>query len=54
MTNEEILLLYAKRIALLGYVPVVPGQPKPIVDAVEDEPRPELLALQRVPGEWLH
>ena len=53
MTNEEILLRYAKRIAL-GYVPLVPAQPKPIIAAVEDEPRPELLALHRAPGRLLH
>jgi hypothetical protein len=52
--NERLLLLYAQRIALLGYVPIEPARPKPLVDAVKDEPRPELLALHRVPGVRLH
>jgi hypothetical protein len=52
MTQEQAYLLYAQRIALQDTLREL-AQPKPIV-AVKDEPRPELLAFHRVPGQLLH
>jgi hypothetical protein len=53
VTNEEILLRYAARIAFAAQAEM-DARPKPIVVAVQaDEPRPELREFHRA-ARWLH
>jgi hypothetical protein len=53
MNQEQLYLLHAQKLAFEAEAKR-PAQPKAIVLPVEAEPRPELLALRRVPGQRLH